>query len=169
MYMLAVTERCRSSKNIIPTNTLLFRNGRTTETDFAESRTPRMTLPSAYLIKNSWGSRAHCITPRRRGSGTVFQRLNSSEKQVSKHFREVKTEVYAQKRHSPAIRGAVLSAFMKRSFWYLRSACPKRTVWVAPAWDDRRRLPFFPVLVALLEVLLPPLIFVLRWTDRYRL
>ena len=104
MYMLAVTERCRYSKNIIPTNTLLFRNGRTTETDFAESRTPRMTLPSAYLIKNSLGSRAHCITPRRRGSGTVFQRLNSSEKQVSKHFREVKTEVYAQKRHSPAIR-----------------------------------------------------------------
>ena len=34
MYMLAVTERCSSSKNIIPTNTLLFRNGRTTETDF---------------------------------------------------------------------------------------------------------------------------------------
>lgn len=104
MYMLAVTERCRYSKNIIPTNTLLFRNGRTTETDFAESRTPRMTLPSAYLIKNSLGNRAHCITPLRRGSGTVFQRLNSSEKQVSKHFREVKTEVYAQKRHSPAIR-----------------------------------------------------------------
>lgn len=104
MYMLAVTERCRYSKNIIPTNTLLFRNGRTTETDFAESRTPRMTLPLAYLIKNSLGNRAHCITPRRRESGTVFQRLNSSEKQVSKHFREVKTEVYEQKRHSPAIR-----------------------------------------------------------------
>ena len=101
MYMLAVTERCRSSKNIIPTNTLLFRNGRTTETDFSESRTPRMTLPSAYLIKNSLGSRAHCITPRRRGSGTVFQRLNSSEKQVSKHFREVKTKVYAQKKAQP--------------------------------------------------------------------
>ena len=27
MHMLAVTERCRYSKNIIPTNTLLLRNG----------------------------------------------------------------------------------------------------------------------------------------------